>query len=228
MKSKLLLQKFFRGYSVLEKIESKINGQIEIREDIFGRRSLLVGGISQSGHSVEKPWEKPLKKLKNSKTPISNLLILGLGAGSVAKVIHNFFPKAKMTGVEIDPIMVKLGKKYFELSTVKNLEIRIADATQTTKNKQHKQSLPLRGRTKGYDLVLVDLYLGKEVPEKAKTDEFIKDVKESLSPFGIALFNRLYYGQKKKEANQFESRLKKIFSQVEPLHVSASLFFLCQ
>src|SRR4030042_2787740 len=127
MRFQLLLQKFFRGYLVLEKTNSKINDQIEIREDIFGRRSLLVGGISQSGHSVEKLWQKPLKLITGHQSPVTKILILGLGAGSVAKIIHNFFPKAKMTGVEIDPMMIEIGKKYFDLSTVKNLKVDIKD-----------------------------------------------------------------------------------------------------
>ncbi len=220
MKRGNLLRKFFQGYSVLEKVESKINGQIEVREDFFGRRSLLVGGISQSGYSVEKLWEKPIKKVFSFKSSVKSCLILGTGAGSASKVIHNYFPKAKMTGVEIDPLMIKMGRKYFDLSTVKNLEIKIADAISLVTGH--------RSPVTNYDLILVDLYLGKEVPEKAKTDEFIKNVKRLLSPSGIAIFNRLYYGQKKKEANEFESRLKKIFSKVELLHVSANLFFLCQ
>jgi len=217
MKIKKLIQKFFRGYLILEKIESKINGQIEIREDIFRKRSLLVGGISQSGHSVEKLWQKPISHLSLT---IDHCLILGLGAGSAAKLIHNFFPKAEIVGLEIDPIMIKMAKKYFDLSTVKNLEIAVKDAINIIHNTQNVR--------RKFDLILVDLYLGKEVPEKAKKDKFIKDVKKSLSPSGVAIFNRLYYGQKKKEANQFETRLKKIFSEVEPLHVSANIFFLCQ
>lgn len=219
MKSKLL-QKFFRGYSVLEKVESKVNGQIEIREDIFGRRSLLVGGISQSGHLVKKPWERAIKKVFSFNSSVKSCLILGTGAGSAAKVIHNFFPKAKMTGVEIDPLMIKMGRKYLDLSTVKNLEIRIADAIQTTKNKQQT--------TKKFNLVLVDLYFGDQVPGKASTEEFIRRVKDLLFRSGIAIFNRLYYGQKKKEAEEFETKLEKVFSKVEPLRVSASIFFLCQ
>jgi len=226
-----LIQKLFRGYSVLEKIDSKINGKIEIREDIFGRKSLLVGGISQSGHLIEKSWQKPLKLItghprprlrltEGGQSPITNVLILGLGAGSAAKVIHNSFPKAKITGMEIDPIMIKMAKKYFDLSTVKNLEIKICDAISLITDHCSLVTDP--------DLILVDLYLGDRVPKEATTERFLKDVKKSLSPSGIALFNRLYYGKKKKEANQFESRLKKIFSEVEPLHVSANIFFLCQ
>lgn len=212
-----LLQKFFRGYLVLEKIDSKINGKIEIREDIFGRRSLLVGGISQSGYLVEKLWQKPISHLPLT---IDHCLILGLGAGSAAKVIHNLFPKVKMTGVEIDPLMIKLGKKYFSLAGIQNLEIKVTDAISIITNSQ----FPITN----YQLILIDLYHGDKVPKEAETDEFIKNVKNCLHSSGTAIFNRLYYGQKKKEAEEFKIKLDKVFSKVEPLLISPSIFFLCQ
>lgn len=215
-----LLQKFFRGYLILEKIDSKINGKIEIREDIFGRRSLLVGGISQSGYLVEELWEKPIKKITNSQYPISNILILGLGAGSAAKVIHNYFPKADILGIEIDPLMIKLGKKYFDLAEIKNLEIKIADAISIISNQQLAIS--------NQQLILIDLYLGDKVPREAETDEFIKNIKNCLHSSGTAIFNRLYYGSKKRRADEFAIKLKNFFSKVEPLQISASIFFLCQ
>jgi len=79
-----------------------------------------------------------------------------------------------------------------------------------------------------YQLILIDLYLGDKVPREAETDEFIKNVKNCLHSSGTAIFNRLYYGQKKKEAEEFKTKLEKVFSKVEPLRVSASIFFLCQ
>jgi len=216
---KKLLQKFFRGYLILEKIDSKINGEIEIREDIFGKRRLLAGGISQSGHLVEKLWESAIKKVFSFKFLVKSCLILGLGTGSAAKVIHNYFPKAKILGIEIDPLMIKLGKKYFSLAETKNLDIKIADAISIISNQQSAIS--------NQQLRLIDLYLGDKVPKQAETDEFIKNVKNCLSSSGTAIFNRLYYGQKKEEAEKFKTKLDKVFSKVEPLQISASIFFLC-
>ncbi len=216
---KNILQKFFRGYSVVERVESEINGLIEIREDLFWKRRLLAGGISQSGYSVERLWQKPIKRVREKGDQVRNCLILGLGAGSVAKVIHSYFPEAKIIGIEIDPLMIKMGKKHLGLSTVKNLEIRIGDAILIIDQKSLTK--------KQFDLILVDLYLGEKVLAKAKTIEFVKRVKKFLSPSGRIIFNRLYYGEKKKEVHQFESRLRKIFSRVEPLRVSANIFFVC-
>lgn len=226
MEIKQILQKFFRGYVVLERVESKINGEIEVRENILGEKWLLARGITQSGRSIEKSWQKAIKKVFSFQPAraggfsVKSCLILGTGAGSAAKVIHNFFPEAKITGIEIDPIMIKMGKKYFNLSTVKNLEIKICDAISLVTNHQSLVA--------SFDLILVDLYLGDEVPEKAKSEKFIKGVKKCFSPSGRAIFNRLYYGRKKKEANEFGSRLEKIFSQVKEVHSPSNLFFICQ
>lgn len=63
-----LLQKFLKGHCVLEIAESPINGRIIVDEDLFGRRRLLVGGISQSGLLVEKIWVSIIKPLSDKAT----------------------------------------------------------------------------------------------------------------------------------------------------------------
>jgi len=37
-----------------------------------------------------------------------------------AKIISEKFPNAKITGIEIDPMMVEIGKKYFGLEKIFN------------------------------------------------------------------------------------------------------------
>lgn len=107
---------------------------------------MWVGGYEQSGPLVEEVWKKALKALDF--TP-KNILILGLGCGSAAKVISKKFPTAKITGVEIDPVMIKIGKKYFGLGKIPNLKITCADALNFVKKTKQK-----------FDLILVDVYVG--------------------------------------------------------------------
>ncbi|PJE67772.1 hypothetical protein COU95_00510 [Candidatus Shapirobacteria bacterium CG10_big_fil_rev_8_21_14_0_10_40_9] len=222
---KKILQKFFRGYAVLEEVYSPINGKIQVLEDIFGKRRLVVGGLTQSGEAVEKVWRKTIS---NFQFPISNCLIMGLGAGSAAKVINKFFPEVKITGIEIDPEIIRLGKKYFGLAEIKNLEIKIADATLTI---NHKQSLLLRNQSliiNHHDLILVDLYLGNQVPASAETDKFLQTVKKILVPDGIVIFNRLYYSKKVTEVDNFEKKLRKIFPKIEAKKIETNKLFLCR
>ncbi|MDP2672968.1 MAG: methyltransferase, partial [Nanoarchaeota archaeon] len=208
-----LLLKFLTGHCVLEKSHSSINGTIEVQEDLFNQKSLMVGGISQSGKRVEEVWSKGLKKLKNLKTKkLKNILILGLGAGTLAGLLSKLYPGVKIVGVEIDSEMIRLGKKYFKLDKNKNLEIKIADALETIND---KQSLSLRDQQltiNNYDLVLVDIYVGDQVPERVESDLFLGKIKELKSP---VIFNRLYYGKKKEKTEEFSQKLKKFFTKIE-------------
>ena len=219
MKVNKILQKFFRGYAVLEEVQSAINGKIQVWEDLFGKRRLVVGGISQSGDRVETIWREALKPITNHQSPITNCLILGLGAGSAAKLINKKWPEAKILGIEIDPQIIRLGEKYFDLGEISGLEIKIADAAKVVYGIQYT--------VYKFDLVLVDLYLGDQVPKVAETDEFLKNVRQCLTGNGLAIFNRLYFGKHKEKTDKFGEKLKKIFTQIEAKNLSTNKLFLC-
>lgn len=128
----------------IETVSSPYNGQIKVTK-FRGKYSVWVSGFEQSGPVyVEKIWRRALRHSGLSR--IVNVLILGLGCGSLVKLISKKWPKAKITGVEIDPVMISLGKKYFNLEKFKNLKIIQDDAK--------KQKLS------GYDLIICDAYLG--------------------------------------------------------------------
>jgi len=222
---KKILQKFFRGYAVLEEINSPINGKIQVWEDWFSKKRLVVSGISQSGEPVEKIWNTAIKQLSN--LAIKNCLILGLGAGSAARLISQKWPGVKIIGIEIDPEMIRLGKKYFGLVEVENLEVKIEDALSCS-NDPPAGEAGLYHDSRKFDLVLVDLYLGDQVPAGAETDEFIKRIQKCLSSKGIVIFNRLYYEKKKEKTDKFGEKLEKIFAKIEAKKTSTNKLFLCQ
>ena len=65
------------------------------------------------------------------------------------------------------------------------------------------------------------------VPDKFTNDKFIKDIKMLLGKDGVAIFNRLYHGEKRPEAMKFADRLEKMFGKVDPLYPEANVMFLC-
>lgn len=162
------------------RVKSKVNGEIKIKF-FFGRPAVWVGGYEQSGPMVHNLWKKSLKSIDEP----HNVLILGLGCGEAAKIISEKFPQAKITGIEIDPVIIDIGKKYFGLDRIPNLKIVLGDAN---------KSLP-NGK---FDLVLVDIYKGNR---RVKT----KNVDKLLTKNGLAIFNvlekdtnKLVYSQPKR------------------------------
>ncbi|MDO8503365.1 MAG: methyltransferase domain-containing protein [bacterium] len=206
----------FKLFSVVEKVESPYNGTIEVVRDLSGTR-ILVGGISQSGWLLKRVWKTALKKLRKDGFVPAKVLLLGVGGGSVIELIEDFWPDAKITGIEIDPLMINLGKKYLKLGKARNLEIEIHDATDWfSKNKERR-----------FDLVLIDLYVGSRIPEKFKGEKFIKLVEHSLSGSGIAAFNHLYSSLEREDAHNLEGKLRKVFGVITRVQPEANIVYLC-
>ena len=209
MTLKSFLYKFFLGGKVIDKINSPINGEIKIIEDFFSRKEMVVDGICQSGGLVERLWKVALSTVQSSKFKVQSCLILGLGCGDAARLINEVWPKAQITGVEVDQKVVEIGKKYFGLGEVLNLEIFVADAIKFVDT---KYKIP----NTRYNLILVDLYLGKDYPKEAESKEFLNGLKNVLNKDGLVIINRLYYTSSfKKKAKSFLKKVKEIFSKVE-------------
>jgi len=216
------LTNLLTGTKVLEEVESPINQKIVVLKSFIFGTHIQVGGLTQSGGIVVDIWERTFKKIVKLKAEIKKCLILGLGGGSLVKVIRKFYPKAKITGVDIDYLMVDLGKKYLGLSE-KDVEIFIEDAqVYLRKNLKSRKARPK------FDLIIVDLYIGDQFPEKFENPQFLVSVKDNLEKGGLAVFNRLYFEEKRSKADKFLSDLQKNFSQVSVFYPQANVMFLCK
>jgi len=218
---------FLGGVRVLEKVNSRINGKVEVIKSFAFGTYIQVGGLTQSGGVVNSVWKAALKKLKNEKTKKrKNCLILGVGGGGNAAIVGRLWPGAKITGVDIDPVMVEMGKKYFGLDEL-GVELVIEDAKIFLKSKI--KNLPARqvGPKSKFDLILVDLYVGDNYPTRFESDDYIHLVKTTLASGGVAIFNRLYYGKKRKDAVRFSEKLEKIFPKVEVIYPEANVIYIC-
>lgn len=213
------------GARVVEKVESPINGKIQVVKSLAFGTYIQVAGLTQSGGVMRDVWKTTLKKIRGRRLDVKNCLILGLGGGDAARLVRKFWParagepESKIVGVEIDPIMVELGKKYLGLDE-SGVEIVSQDAYEfcTKYNIQDAR----------FDLILVDVYVGYEVPEKFRSEEFIRRVKSLVSKRGVAIFNRLYHGDKRREAEIFHRKLIDTFRRVRPIYPEANVMFVCE
>src|SRR5260221_6439906 len=139
----------------ITEVKSPINGKISVHWELGWGKVIKVNGLTQSGGILFEVWQSTLRKLQKKKPELKNCLILGLGGGSVAKIVSKNWPSSKITGVDIDEKMVSLGKKYLGLDKIK-IDTKIADAYKFVNGK--------------FDLILVDLYCGDKFPEKFEDD----------------------------------------------------------
>ncbi len=133
---------------------------------------------------------------------LHEVLILGFGAGSVARILQDEWGcAAKLTGVEVDAGVIDLAEKYFDLKTLKYLDIQIADAFEFV-----QQAEPI------YQMVVVDLFLDHWIPEKFDTPEFLQQLHRILLPGGKVFFNRLAYSHRDKQRTRiFEDTFRQYF-----------------
>lgn len=139
------------------------------------------------------------------------ILILGLGGGTEA---HLFAEKAlgvAIDGVEIDPAVVEVGRRFFDLDRIPNLQVIIADAFEVVKN---PRNYPLCASQ--YDVVVVDTYLGDKVPQALDEETVLVGIKALLVPGGVAIFNRVSQAS----PWAFRPRLEAVFDKVEEVGIS--------
>lgn len=202
-------------YKILEEVESPINGKIQVVKTLEGIR-ILGAGLSQSGWLLKKIWDVALRRVKEEKPEIKKVLVLGLGGGSVAELISYYWPQASMTGVDKDKVMIDLGKRHLNLKSIPNLKIVLGDAEGFIK------------KTKGkFDIVLVDIYVGRKIPKQFKKREFIESVADLLTGGGVSCFNHIYSADEKEDAHNFGKKLRKIFPVVKEVRPEANIIFLC-
>ncbi len=104
-------------------------------------------------------------------------LVLGFATGTFAKLSRHFFPDTKVDGVEIDPEIVSLGRKYFDLQD-QDARVFIEDG-RVFVNRSDKK----------YRLVFIDAFHDVTCPFHMATREFFLQLKKNLAEDGIIALN---------------------------------------
>ena len=176
---------------ILYSVNSKYNGKIDVIETGTTRK-IRVDGIDQSlnwNSSVcdKLVWGKLAALLKREEPELNSVLILGLGGGTVQHLISRELPKVHIVSVEIDPVMVDIATKYFDLDTIANHKIIINDALRVVTSPEEF------GLSKmSFDAAIVDIYVGEQYPELGNSGNFIDSVRSMVVPGGLVIFSRAY------------------------------------
>ena len=104
-------------------------------------------------------------------------LIIGLGAGTASKQITEAYGPIAIDGVEIDPAIVSIGRRYFDMHEP-NLRVQVTDGRAF-----------LAGSQTRYDWVLVDAYQGSDIPFHLVTKEFFQELRRHMAPQGVLAIN---------------------------------------
>jgi spermidine synthase len=124
--------------------------------------------------------------------PMEHVLVLGVAGGSVIKtLVEEIKYKGKITGVEIDPEIIKIANAYFKLNEVKNLKIVIDDAFEFVLKTPKK-----------YDLIIIDIFQDTTMPNFLFEPFFTNRVCLLLKSHGFILFNTMLLDEKQNQRNK--------------------------
>jgi spermidine synthase len=135
--------------------------------------------------------------------PLERVAILGSAAGTTARALGVYYPEAEVDGVELDPAVTRVGRRYFGLGDNPRLTVHTADARPF-----------LRSTDARYDLIVVDAYRQPYVPFYLATREFFRLVRDHLTPGGIVVLNVAAVPDDKRLVSAIGATLATEFPQV--------------
>ncbi|MBU1016605.1 MAG: hypothetical protein ABIJ36_03355 [Patescibacteria group bacterium] len=217
---------------IIFETNSPVSGEIKVVQ-IGKERRLMVGGYVQSINGdcpgVEKRvWGKIVLLGMETCPNLKNILLLGLGGGTIVSLLKKHKPKSNITAIEIDPKIIAVAKKFFSLSEVARLNLIEGDAYTFITKKYSCTNL--LGK---YDLVIVDVYCGGSFPQKFWGEKFFKSLKSSMGKGGCVIFNRILRTDVDFEINEAKGTLSPFFKYVSVHKVnivgnSGNILFLCK
>ena len=144
---------------------------------------------------------------------IRRVLVIGLGGGTIPKRFVRDYPQVKVDAVEIDPDVINIAARYFDVDAGPRLAIHEADGR-----------MFLRRSKEQWDLIVLDAYYADTVPFFLCTREFFTIAKDRLNPGGVLVNNVIgsVSGPRSKFFRSVYRTMKEVFPQVHVFPVAES------
>lgn len=216
MQDSITFWQTFKSYFkdvIIEEIQNTAGSTYAVKL-VEGKLILDFNHQNVSFGSIHRAFQRVFRTLKITRKNISSVLILGLGAGSIPAILRkDLHIHAAITGVENDPLILQLARKYFDFDTLPDLTILEQDAAAFLAENQ-----------KTFDLIIVDL--GKQGTEAdfSETENFMTALKKALNPSGMIIYNRQMRSKKEKHhLKVLQNRFTGIFGEIRVIKIRENL-----
>lgn len=201
----------------LEETLSSYSGKLEVicRN---GRYALCTENAVYSYDDLYVNFRDSFQQIDLDKHGIKNVLVLGLGLGSIPLLLEKKFKKNyHYTLVEIDQKVIDLAAKYTLDELNSSCSIVCADALEYVKNSAQK-----------FDLLAIDIFIDDQIPSAFESIEFLENVKKLLSPNALLMYNQLTYNDALLSKTElfFQSKFKNVFPEAVFLSLSGNKMLL--
>jgi spermidine synthase len=146
------------------------------------------------------------------------ILFIGLGGGSIPRVMGKYYPGAQIDIVEIDKEVIRVAKEFFFFEPTPMMNIIEMDGRRF-----------LRGCSDYYDIIFLDAYDDLSIPFHLTTMEFLEIVKQKLAPDGLVASN--IWGPRKDEFYLSEAKTyQRVFPNlylIDAIEANNYIFIAC-
>jgi len=148
----------------------------------------------QSMISISDPEAVPMDYIRFATigaayTPeVKRLLMVGLGGGTFTTMLHRVRAELLIDVAEINPVVVRVAKKYFRVKPDQRYRIHVEDGARF-----------VDGVKEPYDLIMLDAYSGDGIPEHLRTSDWFAAVAAKLHPAGALVINLSMEGTVERE-----------------------------
>jgi spermidine synthase len=194
---------------------------IQVTQQADGTRQLILNE-GQAVHSIYSPdpnqiltgwyWDyflaAPYFNPDMQPDKIHRVGIIGLAAGTIARQFTRVYgPQVQIDGVEIDPDIVAVGRKYFDMNEP-NLHVYTQDG-RTFLSMTHQR----------YDVVAIDVFDQPYIPFQFTTREFFTQVRDHMTDTGTVVLNTAHTTHDYRLVQAFVNTMKSVFPSVYTFNV---------
>jgi len=155
-------------------------------EDSGDHRSLYFGARSLQGRmSLANPHDLVLSYTRYMaaallvKATLKNILIVGIGAGSLIRFFLHHFTQCQIDAVDYAPQLITIAKDFFHLPDNNQLSVYCADGRSFLQDSSDKK----------YDLILIDAFDDRGMAATVYSEHFFSLCAEALAPDGVLSCN---------------------------------------
>jgi len=204
-----MIQKLF-SYLIPVKIFKKKSQRSKMIEVTWANGELVLDSenTNYSYGSLQRILRYGLRNISyEAILKMDHILLLGVAGGSVIKtLVDEISFKGKITGVEIDPDIIKIANEYFNINEIKQLEVVIDDAFEFVLKTKDK-----------YDLIIIDVFEDIKMPNFLFESFFSGHICSLLQNKGFILFNTMILDESHNVRNQ------KYISEINPQLFTAKM-----
>lgn len=161
------------------------------------------------------PALKILKDVASELPRLKHMLMFGVGLGSFAQIVYKMGFRPQFTLVEIDKTVLSLAVDNFNAALLPLVRPVNMDAQLFLNNDQQQ-----------YDLIFIDIFIGREVPLFVVKSDFLLACRSRLKPKGILALN--YIINNEREWNIVQNNMSIIFPKCKIIESDINRLFIAE